>query len=69
MKKLSFLFTLLSVLVANVMVAVVSYNYGVLSTAAGYSAPPATAFLYAVPFLVLIAVCVILAVFFRKKNR
>ena len=69
MKKLSSLFGLLAVLVANVMVAVVAYNYGVLTTDVSCSAPPATAFLYAIPFLVLAAACVILAVFFRKKGR
>ena len=69
MKKLSTLFAALAVLVTNVMVAVVAYNYGVLSTGTGFSAPPATALLYGIPFLVLAAACALLAAFFRKKDR
>lgn len=68
MKKLSLLFSVLAAVITNVMVGVVAYNYGVLATDLSCSAPPATAFLYGIPFAVLIAVCVVLAVFFRKKS-
>ena len=69
MKRLSRILGLLAVVVTNVMVAVVAYNFGVLRTDVTCSAPAGTAFLYGIPFLVLIAVCVVLAVFFDRKSR
>ena len=71
MKALSTVFWILAVLLSDVMCAVVGYNYcdmlwGIEK--AGYSAPARVAFLTAIPYAVGIIVCVILALFFRKKK-
>ncbi len=70
MKKLSYLFTALAMILSNVMCFVVAYAYrGMLCGIehSGYSAPASIAFLYAIPFAAGIVVCVILAVRFRRK--
>lgn len=70
MKKLSIIFALLAVLLSNIMCATVAYNYRDMLCGiehAGYSAPASTVFLYAVPFVVGIIICVVLAIRFRKK--
>ena len=70
MKKLSCLFTALAVLLSDIMCFVVAYAYRDMLCGiehAGYSAPATTAFLYAIPFAIGIAVCVILAIIFFKK--
>ncbi len=70
MKTLSALFWILAVLLSDVMCAVVAYNYCDMVWGikyAGYSAPAGTAFLLGIPYAVGIAVCVVLAVFFKKK--
>ena len=70
MKKLSYLFTAFAIVLSDIMCFVVAYNYrGMLCGIehAGYSAPASTAFLYAIPFVVGIVVCAILAIIFRKK--
>ena len=70
MKKLSNLFIVLAIVLSNIMCIVVSYNYRDMLCGiehAGYSAPASTAFLYAIPFVVGIIVCAILAIRFRKK--
>lgn len=72
MKKLSVIFGILAVVLSDIMCAVVAYNYCALRWGmeyAGYSAPPGVAFLYAVPYGIGIAVCVVLAVGFWKKER
>ena len=70
MKKLSYLFTALAILLSDIMCFVVAYNYRDMLCGiehAGYSAPAGTAFLYAIPFVVGIIVCAVLAIRFRKK--
>ena len=70
MKKLSNLFIVLAIALSNIMCIVVAYNYRDMLCGikhAGYSAPANTAFLYAIPFVVGIIVCAILAIRFRKK--
>ena len=70
MKKLSYLFTALAIALSDIMCFVVAYNYRDMLCGiehAGYSAPASTAFLYAIPFVVGIVVCAILAIKFRKK--
>ena len=70
MKKLSIIFGVLAVLLSDIMCAVVSYNYCDLLWGrqyAGYSAPASTAFVYAIPFVIGIIVCVVLAIVFRRK--
>jgi hypothetical protein len=70
MKKLSYLFTALAIVLSDIMCFVVAYNYRDMLCGiehAGYSAPASTAFLYAIPFVVGIVVCAILAIKFCKK--
>ena len=70
MKKLSIIFGVLAVLLSDIMCAVVAYNYCDLlwgGQYAGYSAPASTAFVYAIPFVIGIIVCVVLAIVFRRK--
>lgn len=70
MKKFSTIFIALAVILSGVMCAVVGYNYATMQWGikyAGYSAPASTAFLYAIPFMIGIIVCAILAIRFRKK--
>ena len=73
MKKLSYLFGALAVLLSQVMCAVVAYGYCDMLWGiqyACYSAPAIVAFLLAIPYAVGIAACVILAaVFYRKAKR
>ena len=71
MKKLSCLFAILAIVLSDIMCFVVAYNYRDMLCGiqhAGYSAPAYLAFLYAIPFAVGIAVCVILAIRFYKKS-
>lgn len=70
MKQLSILFGILAILLSDIMCAVVAYNYCDMlwgSQYAGYSAPASTAFVYAIPFVIGIIVCVVLAIVFRRK--
>ena len=70
MKKLSIIFGVLAVLLSDIMCAVVAYNYCDLlwgGQYAGYGIPASTAFVYAIPFVIGIIVCVVLALTFRKK--
>ena len=70
MKKLSNLFTALAIVLSDIMCFVVAYTYRDMLCGiehAGYSAPVSTAFLYAVPFVIGIIVCVFLAIGFRRK--
>ena len=71
MKKLPVVFGLLAIILSNVMCAVVAFNYrdmlcGIQHSC--YSAPAWVAFLHAIPYAVAIAVCVILAIVFKKRN-
>ena len=72
MKKLSLILGVLAIVLSNVMCAVVAFNYCDLmwgAKYAGYSVPTSTAFLYAIPYVVGIVVCIVLAcVFFKKCN-
>lgn len=71
MKKLSVLFAVLAALLWGAMCTVVAWNYRDMLCGmehCGFSAPPSVAFLFAIPFAVAIAVCVVLAVVFHKKS-
>lgn len=72
MKKLSIIFGLLAVLLSDIMCAVVAYNYRDMLCGiehAGYSAPSSTAFLLVIPYAIGIAICIVLAIVFKKKAR
>ena len=63
---------LAAVVLTNLMVAVVAYQYGTLRMGmlyAGFSAAPRVAFLCAVPFLPLVLVLTWLALRYRKKGQ
>ena len=71
MKKVSYLFIVLAILLSDMMCAVVAYNYCTLQWGgqyAGYSAPASTAFLYVIPYVIGIIFCIILACVFHKKQ-
>ena len=70
MKKKSRLFAALAVLLWGAMCAVVAWNYRAMVCYMEHhltSTPPRVAFLFAIPFALAIAVCVVLAVIFHKK--
>jgi TRAP-type C4-dicarboxylate transport system permease small subunit len=70
MKKLSNIFIALAIILSNIMCAVVGYNYASMQWGikyAGYSAPASIVFVYAIPYVVAIIVCVILSIRFRNK--
>ena len=70
MKKLSYLFALIAILLSNVMCVVVAFNYrdmlcGIKHSC--YSAPASIAFLHAIPFSIGIIVCSVVAYTLHKK--
>lgn len=72
MKILSTVFAVLALVLSHTMCAVVAYGYCDLtwgSQYAGYSASADTAFCFAIPYLIGIAVCGVLAAIFQKKSR
>ena len=72
MKKLSIVLFAIAILLSNVMCAVVAYQYRDLVCGMqhmGYSAPPRTAFLFAIPFLIGIAACIVPGIILRNKAR
>ena len=72
MKKLSTIFIILAILLSDVMCAVIAYNYCDLlwgGKYAGYSAPANTAYIYAIPFVIGMIICLALALLFRKKSQ
>lgn len=72
MKRLSVVLFVITAVLSDVMCAVVAYNYRGLICGiehAGFSAPADIAFLLAIPFLVLIVACVLLAVLFYRKSK
>lgn len=72
MKKLSNVFGMLAILLSNIMCAVVAYRYCDMLWGikfGGYSAPAGVAFIYAIPYLIGIAVCVVIALTLRVKGK
>ncbi|MCR4787477.1 MAG: hypothetical protein K5888_02720 [Lachnospiraceae bacterium] len=70
MKRLSICFIVLAVLLSDIMCAVVAYSYCDMQWGiqyAGYSVPAWIALLLGIPFLIGIAVCIALSIFFKKK--
>ena len=70
MKKLFVFFLVAILLLACTMCAVVAYNYRAMLDAIeheGASAPASIVFLYAIPYLILIAVGIVGAVICHKK--
>ena len=72
MKQLSRLFAALAILLWGAMCAVVAWNYCDMLHGIehhGFSAPADIAFFYAIPFVIGIAVCVVLTIVFHKKSK
>ena len=70
MKALSAIFCVFAVLLSDVMCAVAAYNYCDIIWGiqyAGYSAPASVAFFTAIPYAIAMIVCIVLAIFFKKK--
>lgn len=68
MKALSVIFTVLAVLLSDVMCAQVAYNWCYLSNCPACSAPASTAFLLAIPYAAAIAVLLALAFVFKRRS-
>ncbi len=67
---LSYIFTILAILLSNVMCATAAYGHCNMQWGiryCGYSAPAGVAFLPVIPYAVGIAVCAILARAFYKR--
>lgn len=72
MKLLYRLFLLIAVILSHIMCGVVAYNYCDMELkikVAGNSAPASIAYLYAIPFVIGIVLCIIGAFYFKKKSR
>ena len=70
-RKLRNLFMVLSLLLSHAMCVVLAYQYRDMQCGIahmGYSAPAGVVFLYAIPFIIGIVVCVALAVICHKKG-
>ncbi len=66
------IFTALALILSHVMCADVAYSYASMLCAIehkGFSASADTVFLFAVPYAILIIICVILALVLNKKAR
>lgn len=71
-KYLIVLFSVLAILLSNVMCAAVAYNYCTLQWCGQYggcSAPADTAFLLCIPYGIGIIICVTLTWIFYKKHQ
>lgn len=71
MKTISRLFLLIAVILSHIMCAVVAYNYCNMEweiKVGGTSAPVEIVYLYAIPFLIGIVLCLIGAFYFKKKS-
>ena len=63
---------LIAYIFSYMMVTVVAFNYGYMFYAvkfAGASAPPSVSFIFAIPFIIAILVCVILIKIIKKKMK
>ncbi len=71
MKRLPLIFTVIALILSHLMCIVVASNYTSMLCGIehqGFSAPASTSFIYAVPFIIGIVICVAFALFFKKKK-
>ncbi len=71
MKIISKILIVLSLVLSHIMCGVVAYNYCNLlwgGKYAGFSAPPGVAFFYAIPYIIAIVACLVLAFYVNKRN-
>jgi hypothetical protein len=72
MKTLAYVLFAAAILLSNVMCAHVAYLYRAMLCGIehmGYSAPANVAFLYAIPYAIGIAVCLIVGIVLKKKAK
>ena len=72
MRKQSYLFAALAILLSNVMCVIVTYRWRDMLCGiehGGYSAPASVSLLYALPFAIGIIICVILSVYFYRNSQ
>lgn len=72
MKKASYLFIAVAIVLSDIMCAVAAYSYRDMLCGiehSGFSAPASTAFLYAIPFGIGIIICVIAAYILHNKSK
>lgn len=72
MKKIAYVLFGLAVLLSDVMCFVTAYMYREMLCGIrhmGYSAPPGVAFLYAIPFLIVIVVCTAVGIVLLRKAK
>ncbi|WP_295161882.1 hypothetical protein [uncultured Brachyspira sp.] len=63
---------LIGYIFSYMMVAVVAFNYGYMFYAIkfdGFSAPASVSFIFAVPFLIAISICIIIVKILKKKMK
>lgn len=63
---------LIAVILSHIMCGVVAYNYCDMEwkiKVVGNSAPASIAYLYAIPFVIGIVLCIIGAFYFKNKSR
>lgn len=71
LKVISNVFWLMALVLSHYMCAVVAFNYCnmfYMGKYEGFSAPPDTAFLLSVPFLIGIIVCIAVAIILHRKS-
>ena len=69
---MTIIFSALAIILSNVMSAVVAYQYCDMVYGIefkGYSAPASTAFALAIPFVLGIVICAIIAIVFHRKSK
>lgn len=76
MKRLSRFFYIIALLASHAMVWAVSYNYGIMEMGiryCGYSAPASVSFFVAIPFVIIIGICLVLGFLsgrkYKKENK
>ena len=72
MKKAAIAFAVIAVLLSDIMCALVAFTFRDMLCGIehlGYSAPASAAFLYAIPFMIGIGICAVLAVVFYRKSQ
>ena len=69
MKKISVIFETLAILLTNIMCIIVTYNCTVLRYAPGNSAPWDVGLLFAIPFVIGIIACSVVAYIAKKRGK
>ena len=72
MKKAAIAFAVIAVVLSDIMCAYVAFAYRDMLCGIehlGYSAPESVAFLYAIPFMIGIIICTVLAILFYRKSK